>query len=125
MASGIQALRSSVVTSKMNKPPLGEPHFPIATTLELEPTVFTDSLIKASLMRAARAHELIYMAEDMEAIKTEQALGDLNAADPHVNDIAAELILATLSGKFPRLDLRAADHAMERLGLTELFTGLL
>jgi hypothetical protein len=127
IASGVQMMRSEEGVKGTGKPPLGPPHFPLATILDCEPEFFSDSLIKACMIRAAKPYELVYTGRKSESDRSNQALSDLRAEDTSINDIGAEIVLAALSDKFPALDLSGGDmpDVMGRLGLTRLFEGLL
>jgi hypothetical protein len=130
VASGIQALRSPEYQSRSDKPALGTRHYPVTTVLDHKEFLFgtyTDSLLRASFLRAARDYELVYANQSEERQKTECAIQLLTSTSPIENDLSAEIIVAWLANKFPELSLSedSVIKALKRLALAEIFGDLL
>src|SRR5262249_874477 len=97
VASGIQMLRSSEYETRMGKPALAPRHYPVATVMDHEEYLFgtyTDTLLRACLLRAARDYELVYTDVAVEKRKAERAIQLLTSPLAVENDIAGELVIA-------------------------------
>jgi len=130
VASGVQSLRSPEYEDRAKKPALGPRHYPVATVLNHKEYLFgtySDSLLRACLLRSAHDYELNYTDQALEKEKTQRAVDLITSRSPINNDISAEIVLAALLGKFPRLRLsnKPVKLALERLKLAEFFGDLL
>lgn len=131
VASGVQALRCKAVAKQLNKPPLAPPHFPLNTVLDYDDcflTTYTDSMLKACFLRAARPFELIYSDKEVEKSKSEFIRKQLlEASEMPLNEIGAEILLGKLEGKFPQLSLseNGMPIILTRLKLDRLFASLM
>jgi hypothetical protein len=104
----------------------GPRHYPVSTVLDHNEYLFgtySDSLLRACLLRAARDYELVYTDEKAEIEKTKRAMELITSTSPLDNDISPELVVAALSKKFPKLDLSSdlLSRPFFRLGLKEMF----
>ena len=100
MSSALQRLRNK---SARRFTPLGPPHYPIATVLddnEYLVTTYTDSLVRACLLRAAMSYELNYTDGEAEKTKSDRASNLLCSQMKVEHDISAEIILAALAENF-------------------------
>ena len=129
IASAVQHLRDD---DSGKKPALGRRHFPVSTVLEHSDYLlqtWTDSVFRASFLRAAFWDELTY-ADDAKEEQRSKDIADLIQQRESTNghDISLELILACLIGKCSlpndpqvakevseRCTSGAADFLLERL----------
>jgi hypothetical protein len=94
IAAAIQQLR---VHTTGDKPSLGPRRHPIATILDAEhylDKTFTDTVIRASFLRAASWEELVYTNSTREKQRTELIGRILGAKEGDVCNLSLELILA-------------------------------
>lgn len=99
VGSALQQLRT-VGTDR--RPTLGPRRYPIATVLkalEYLKNVYKDSVLRAAVIRAACAQELVYMNEAAERRRTALVGALLTSAAADEGDLALELILAHAAGK--------------------------
>ena len=130
VASGVQTLRSPEYEARAHRPALGPRHHPVATVLNHNEYLFatySDSLLRACLLRAARDYELVYTKIDTEKEKSKRAIELITSPSRIESDVAAEIIIASLAHKFPDLKLNAEPprQAIAHLGLSEMFGSLL
>jgi hypothetical protein len=104
IAAAIHRLR---VEPASGKAALGHRRFPIATVLDdehyLEKT-FTESIIRASFLRAASCEELVHTDPDAEATRTQRIQRIMTSRDPNEHDLAVELVIAQAAQKCAILD---------------------
>ena len=128
VASGIQALRSPEYEERSKRPALGPRHYPVATVLDHNEYLFgtySDSLLRACMLRSAHDYELNYTDQALEKEKTRRAIELIDSNSPIDNDVSAEIVLAALLGKFPLLELADNQMVIDRLRLAEFFGYLL
>ena len=130
VASGVQTLRTPDYENRVKRPALGPRHYPVATVLNYDEYLFgtySDSLLRACLLRAARDYELVYTDVNEERKKTERAIQLMTSMLPIENDVSAEIIIAVLAKKFPELNLGTGPvlQALVRLGLVDAFGEML
>ena len=104
-AAALQHLRIEGVA-----PRLGPRRYPIATVIKRDAylhDMFTDSILRASILRGASAEELVYTDGEQEEQRTEQITTILTSENDDVNDIDIELILANALHKC------SLDHAID------------
>jgi hypothetical protein len=94
IAAALQHLRSSPPADRL---PLGPRRFPVSTVLDHSDYLtkkWTDSILRATMLRAATADELVYASNATEAERT-KALTDLVIAQSQgEHEIALEVLLA-------------------------------
>lgn len=99
VSSALQQLRSARSTEK---PALGPRRFPISTVLNHRDYLrskWTDSILRATFLRAASVDELTYAAPEKEKERSE-ALRDLAIQSANgEHEVALEILLAALLGK--------------------------
>jgi hypothetical protein len=106
VAAAFQQLRTPAATA--DKIPLGPRRFPISTVLnerEYLVEAYTDSVLRASFLRAARHEELIYANTQAEASRAQHTRDIVFAKAQDEANAAAEILLATAGGKFPQLEV--------------------
>ncbi len=123
VASSLQTLRTQ---AEARKQPLGPRHYPVATVLddkEYLEKVYTDSTLRACILRAAADYELTYTDQKAEERKTRRAIALLTAEKGIDYDLSAELIVAAFAGKFRKLNLadEQVKAAIDRIRLTDVF----
>jgi hypothetical protein len=99
VAASIQHLRDGITS---NLPPLGKRRFPVSTILEHRDYLletWTDSVLRASFLRACDREELCYADRDMEAARTEVMKELIVQEDINAHDVSMEFVLAALVGK--------------------------
>jgi len=107
-ASAIQNLRTTEYEEKSNTPRLGQRRFPLASVLKYNDYLvdtWSETLLRASIIRATNAQELIYSDAEVEKQRITAARNLITSDDHTENEIARELLIAELSGKFPNLDV--------------------
>jgi hypothetical protein len=124
VASAIQHLRcpSCEEVTKLSR--LGPPRLPIVTVLRYQDYLtecWTDSLLRAAILRATRPYELIYSNADVEADRHAAALDLVRSTAPTNRDLNREVAIACMVGKFasaPESDgaLLNASSAQPRAG---------
>jgi hypothetical protein len=62
---------------------------------------YTDSVLRASIIRACTRDELEYTDPDLERVRAQQAHALIGSSNVYVNNLRAELELAISPGKFP------------------------
>jgi len=118
--AGVAGAKQRLRTPSANNLALGPRRFPIATVLKWQEYLvdtFSDSILRASFLRAARHDELIYADQGEEAARVRRALDLIFSNVQTETDVTAEIILAAITGKFPGLDL---DDPTLLARLTEL-----
>ncbi|MET4754501.1 hypothetical protein [Bradyrhizobium sp. RT11b] len=125
VAAALQHLRTEITS---DRPQFGPRHFPISTVLNHDDYLcakWTDSILRATFLRAAIVDELTYADFNKEHVRTRQLM-DLVVQDGEgEHDIAPEVLLAAALGKCRVLvgeDLRAR---LEAFGVGEVGTYLL
>jgi hypothetical protein len=106
-ASAAAALQHLRETSG-EKPKLGRRRYPIATVIEAKNylrVMYTDSILRASILRSAVLEELVYTDREQEQNRTSLMMDIIHSGHADQNDLAAELILA---------------HAMRKCSLAEV-----
>ena len=110
VASAIQWLRTAESESFTKRPRLGPRRFPIVTVLRhgayLKHT-WTDSLLRAAIIRSAQPYELVYSDPDSERERIETAKDLILSPQETERDLFLELVVAEMTGRFP--NLRALD----------------
>jgi hypothetical protein len=99
VASALQQLRSLNGTAR---PPLGPRRYPLSTVLkarEYLKDVYTDSILRASLLRAACREELVYMEDEKEAKRSALAAALTASTSVDVHNLTLELLIAEGAGK--------------------------
>jgi hypothetical protein len=99
VGSALQQLRT---TDADRRPTLGPRRYPIATVLkalEYLKNVYKDSILRAAILRAGCAQELVYMSESAERRRTALVGALLTSAAADEGDLALELVLAHAAGK--------------------------
>lgn len=99
VAASLQHLRTATIT---DRPPLGPRHFPVSTVLNHHDYLcakWTDSILRATFLRAARADELTYADPNKEDARTRQLMDLVMQEGEGEHDIALEVLLATALGK--------------------------
>ena len=120
IAAALQLLRTERSTSR---PLLGPRRFPVSTVLKHEDycrAKWTDTILRASLLRAAVVDELVYADPPSEQARTE-ALGRLitqQSEDEH--EIALELLIAAGEEKCRIVDNDALRHTLREYGFSEV-----
>jgi hypothetical protein len=106
VASAIQCLRTSDSERFTKKPRLGPRRFPIVTVLDygtyLQHT-WTDSLLRAAIIRSAQPYELIYsdpVSEKNRIVAAKKLTQSLLKTE---QDLSPELAAAEMTGRFPNL----------------------
>jgi hypothetical protein len=121
VSAAIQRLRS---VPENDRPVLGPRHFPVSTILNDEEylvNVYTDTVLRASILRGATIDELVYANTQLEEQKTQRVELLLQSDDPTKTNLAAEIILAGKAGKLPKFELRKWTTTLESFGLRPLF----
>jgi hypothetical protein len=119
IASALQHLRT---TRSEPQPPLGPRRYPIATVLKVREylkDVYKDSILRAAILRAACADELVYMNEAAERRRTGLVTALVRSAAADERDLALELILAH-AGRKCRIDPDLAPGEIEPVAATLL-----
>lgn len=116
IASTIQKIRET----GSGGPGLGSTRVPVAYILDWEDYLqhkWSDSLLRAAILRACTPEELMCASATEEAKRMKAAKKLINALKSTHHDIAAELILAAHCGKFPGLPLDSQElaHRLETL----------
>ena len=99
IAAALQHLRTQTIPQK---PRLGPRHFPISTVLNYQDylcATWTDSILRASFLRAATADELTYADPGKEDARTQQLMDVIMQDGDGEHDIALEVLLAAILGK--------------------------
>jgi hypothetical protein len=112
VGSAMQQLRT-IAPSK--RPMLGPRRYPIATVLkarEYLKEVYKDSILRAAILRAGTAAELVYMNEPAERRRAGLVTALLTSLQADERDIAYELILAHGARKCP-IDATIGDAQLE------------
>lgn len=112
ICSALQQLRTNATDKR---PVLGPRRYPVATILkarEYLKVVYTDSILRSAILRAARSEELVYMAEASERRRTGLISALLTSPDQDKCDLAFELILAHAAGKC-QIDLDIDSNVLE------------
>lgn len=112
-AAVIQSLR---VERRKDRPVLGRRRFPVATVLRWEDYLtekWTDSILRATILRAGEVDELAFTALDEEG-RRRDALRDLMGSHtPGEHDVTLEILLAAGLGKARIIIEPALEAAME------------
>jgi hypothetical protein len=112
VAAALQHLRTEITS---DRPRLRPRHFPISTVLNHDDYLcekWTDSILRATFLRAATADELTYADSNKEDVRTQQLM-DLVVQDGEgEHDIAPEVLLAAALGK---CRVRVGDDFRARL----------
>lgn len=107
-AAASAAIQSLRVEGRGDRPCLGNRRFPVATVLKWEDYLtekWTDSILRASILRAGTRDELTFTDEDSEAQRSD-ALRDLvGSGTAGEYDVALEILLAAGHGKARIRDL--------------------
>lgn len=117
-AAALQQLR----VSSGGKPALGPRHFPIATVIHARNylhEMYTDSILRASVLRGAVLEELVYPDGKEEQDRSDLISGILSSPHNDVKDLAAEIFLAHALQKC------TVDDAYNGQGLSEEMERLL
>jgi len=118
VAGGLKRLRTDPDEVR-----LGPHRYPLATVLESKEylkTVYTDSLLRASFFRAAHKEELQYHDPDKEKQRTIYAEELINDESGQINNLALELLWATVEEKLPTALLsKISDERSTELGIAE------
>jgi hypothetical protein len=99
VAAALQWLRS---LSSADRPPLGPRRFPVSTVLNHTDYLcskWTDSILRATFLRAASVEELTYADPNMENERTRTVADLLTQSAKGEHDIALEILLASNLGK--------------------------
>jgi hypothetical protein len=99
VASALQYLRTQIIG---DRPRLGPRHFPISTVLKHEDYLcskWTDSVLRATFLRAATADELTYAAPEKEEARMQQLMELVVQEGEAEHDIVLEVLLAAALGK--------------------------
>ncbi|TDK31845.1 hypothetical protein E2F50_19485 [Rhizobium deserti] len=94
VAAAIQVLR---IAPPAGKPRLGPRRHPVATVLDFNKylrTMFTDTVIRASFLRAATWEELVYTDRETEGKRSERIAEIIAKSEGDEANLALELILA-------------------------------
>lgn len=94
VAAALQHLR---VSPNGDRPVLGPRRYPVATVLEAEHYLhrtYTDTVLRASLLRGTISEELVYTDVELEAKRTKLITNILVSSDIDVNNLSLELVLA-------------------------------
>jgi len=87
-------------------PALGPRRYPLATVLksaEYLVHTYTDSILRASIIRACTRDELEYTDPNLERLRAEQAHALIESSIVYRSNLRAEMELAIALGKFPTL----------------------
>lgn len=118
VAAALQQMR----VAQGSGPALGPRHYPIATVIEAKNylhEMYTDSIIRASILRGAALEELVYPNPTDEKSRSGMISLILSSPNVDVNDLAPELFLAHAAGKC------AIDQGVEGEGLPDEMRWLL
>lgn len=99
VAASLQHLRTATIT---DRPRLGPRHFPVSTVLNHYDYLcakWTDSILRATFLRAACADELTYADPNKEDARTQQLMDLVMQEGEGEHDIALEVLLAAALGK--------------------------
>jgi hypothetical protein len=94
VAAAVQVLRCS---PPAGRPPLGRRRFPVSTVLkgrEYLHETYTDSVLRAAIMRAAEPDELVYADNEKEGERTDWVRHLITSPLPDEWELIPELILA-------------------------------
>ena len=83
----------------MDKPALGHRRYPVVTVLDHNEYLFgtySDSLLRACLLRAAHDYELVYADRNTEKQRTQRAIELMASTSAIDSDVSAELVIAIL-----------------------------
>ena len=108
VAGAIQELRT--IPEEKRQASLGPRRFPLATVLaykEYLSDTYTDSILRASILRGAEREELVYTSEKTEAMRLRAARKLLLSKALTEIDLVWELYLGSLDGKLPGLEIDA------------------
>jgi hypothetical protein len=108
-AGALQQLRS---LNAGERPPLGPRRYPLSTVLKASEylrSVYTDSILRAALIRAGCREELVYMEDDRETTRNVLAAAIAASTSADVHNLTLELLIAAAAGKL-RLSADAAIH---------------
>lgn len=106
VASSIQRLRTGGVSGVRNNPPLGPRRFPIVTVIKYQEYLsetWTDSLLRAAIIRLSQPYELVYFDRLKESKRLEAACKLIQSSLPTESDLTEELLLGELTGRLPGL----------------------
>jgi hypothetical protein len=118
VAAAVQQLR----IPSGQKPALGARHYPIATVVEAKNylhEMYTDSVLRASVLRGAALEELVYPEATDERERSNFIASILTSTHNDINDLAAEIFLAHAFQKC------AINEAVQNAGLSKDMTRLL
>lgn len=107
MASTFQRLRTR---DPAQGPPLGPKRFPVSTVLQpidYTDEVWSDSILRAMILRAATADELVYVDPEEEAKRTHSARGLITRPERDEHSVLLEVLLAA---GLEKIDLKADDE---------------
>jgi hypothetical protein len=106
VSSAVQSLRDKAKSIAEGKIPLGPPRYPLVTRLddmEFLEHIFTDSILRASFLRAADAYELSSPSKEGRERMVGRAVSLIEDRKVTSRDLIGELILATIQNKIEQL----------------------
>lgn len=93
VAAALQNLR----VARADCPPLGPRRYPIATMIRSSDYLhetYTDSILRAAILRGANAEELVYTDSEAEARRSRYISAIMTSTELDVNDLRAEILIA-------------------------------
>lgn len=102
VASHIQQMRNGVNPKQLHR--LARPQGPLCTMLKYEEYLerkYTDSLLRAAIIRASQSYELVYSDAKDEKLRTERAAELIRSPVNLDGDLGLELLIAAACDKFP------------------------
>jgi len=106
VASTIQFLRNSENSKILRRPTLGIETYPVSTVIKYNDYLvdcWSDSIIRASIIRAAQPLELEYANSSIEAERLEAARTLIGSDIDDDSDLRCELWIGELTGRFKNL----------------------
>jgi hypothetical protein len=125
VAAALQHLRTEVISSR---PRLGPRHFPISTVLNHDDYLcakWTDSILRATFLRAATGDELTYADSNREYVRTRQLMDLVVQHGEGEHDIAPEVLIAAALGKCRVIKGNDVRACFEAFGMGEVGTYIL
>ncbi len=125
VASALQELRTCGDSSV--RPLLGPRHYPFATVLNYKEYLvhtFTDSILRASILRATLRDELVYADQSSEIDRANAARNIVLADVGTTSNLAGELSLALADDRFPELEVTGEMYdRLINFGMSFLVSG--
>jgi hypothetical protein len=120
VASALQYLRTQTINGQIT---LGPRRFPVATVLKHEDYLlhtWTDTILRASVLRAATFDELTYADPRSELQRTADLLRLLSQPERSDHEIALEVLLAANEGKCSLDGVGRHQHLLRSFGLSDV-----